>query len=199
MQTAVSAGFTNYQYLPVKQIDTALDYWNIMAYDYAGSWSNFVRTSSILNDPESHFNRYAQTDNQANLYGPSLSGYSTDAAMSWYLSNGATAAKINLGIPAYGRAFEMTKGIGSAFNGIGPGSIEAGVYSYKDLPLAGATVYENTTDVTSYSYDAAKQEFVSYDTPNIVKLKAEYVQKKGFGGTMFWDVCKPSSHPSCRS
>lgn len=70
-----------------------------MAYDYAGSWSNF-------------------TDNQANLYGPSLSGYSTDAAISWYLTKGATAAKINLGIPLYGRAFENTKGIGSPYNGV---------------------------------------------------------------------------------
>jgi GH18 family chitinase len=38
--------------------------------------------------------------------------------------------------------------------------------------LAGTMVYENSTDVTSYSYDAAKREFVSYDTPNIVKMKA---------------------------
>jgi chitinase len=44
------------------------------------------------------------------------------------------------------------------------------------------------TDVTSYSYDSSKKEFVSYDTPNIVKKKAQYVQTKGFAGSMFWEL-----------
>lgn len=68
---------------------------------------------------------------------------------------------------------------------IGPGSNNnPGIYAYKDLPLAGASVFENVTDISSYSYDAAKQEFVSYDTPNIVKLKVQYAQSKGFAGSM---------------
>jgi Chitinase len=49
-------------------------------------------------------------------------------------------------------------------------------------------VYENTTDVTSYSYDSNKRELVSYDTPHIAKLKAQYVSDKGLGGSMFWEV-----------
>lgn len=44
------------------------------------------------------------------------------------------------------------------------------------------------TDVTSYSYDAAKKELVSYDTPHIASLKAQYVQANGLAGSMFWDV-----------
>jgi chitinase len=42
--------------------------------------------------------------------------------------------------------------------------------------------------VTSYSYDSAKKELVSYDTPHIASLKAQYVVSKGLGGNMFWDV-----------
>jgi hypothetical protein len=44
------------------------------------------------------------------------------------------------------------------------------------------------TDVTSYSYDSAKQELVSYDTPNIVRAKAQYAVKRGLGGSMFWEL-----------
>lgn len=71
---------------------------------------------------------------------------------------------------------------------MGPGTIEPGVYSYKTLPLEGSSVYENTTSVASYSYDAAKHEFVSYDTPNMVKLKAQYIVEHGLAGSMFWEV-----------
>jgi chitinase len=71
---------------------------------------------------------------------------------------------------------------------VGPGTFEAGIYSYSVLPLSGAQVFENTTDVTSYSYNARKRELISYDTPHIVALKAHYVQARGLAGSMFWDV-----------
>ena len=51
------------------------------------------------------------------------------------------------------------------------------------------------TDVTSYSYDASKGELVSYDTPHIATLKAQYVQSNGLSGSMFWDV-STSLHPA---
>jgi len=140
-----------------------------MAYDYAGSWLNF-------------------TDNQANVYGGVRTNVSTDKAFKWYVANGATAGNINMGIPLYGRAFEDTTGLGQPYNGIGPGTIQAGIYSYSALPLAGASVSENTTDISSYSYDASKQELVSYDTPHIATLKAQYVVSNGMAGQMFWDL-----------
>ena len=82
---------------------------------------------------------------------------------------------------------------------IGPGTTEAGIYSYNALPLAGATVFENLTDVTSFSYDAAKKELVSYDTPHIASLKAKYVQDNGLSGSMFWDVSLMRSLPPSRN
>ncbi|KAG2004639.1 endochitinase [Coprinopsis cinerea AmutBmut pab1-1] len=166
---AVGAGPAGYSNLKVAQMDRAMDYWNLMAYDYAGSWLTWA-------------------DNQANFYGGARTGYSTDAALKWYISQGATKSKINVGMPLYGRAFQNTDGLGAPYSGIGPGTIEPGIYSYKALPLAGGQVYENKTDMTSYSYDPVKRELVSYDTPNIVRMKAIYVEKNGLGGTMFWEL-----------
>lgn len=54
--------------------------------------------------------------------------------------------------------------------------------------VAGAQVYENRTDITSFSYDSAKREWVSYDTPNIIRQKAKYVQDNGLAGSMFWEA-----------
>lgn len=56
------------------------------------------------------------------------------------------------------------------------------------IAVAGAQVFENFTDVTSYSYDSASKEFVSYDTPDIASLKAQYVSDEGLAGSMFWEV-----------
>ncbi|KAJ3988917.1 glycoside hydrolase family 18 protein [Lentinula detonsa] len=169
LTAAVSANASNYQWLNIPQVDVALTYWNLMSYDYAGSWLTW-------------------SDNQANLYDGQRTGINTDMAVKGYIAAGATADKINLGIPIYGRAFEETLGIGQPYNGIGPGTFEAGVYQYKVLPLAGASVFENTTDVTSYSYNPTTEELVSYDTPNIVKTKAQYVNANGLAGAMYWDL-----------
>ncbi|KAF8919477.1 glycoside hydrolase family 18 and carbohydrate-binding module family 5 protein [Mucidula mucida] len=169
LSAAVSAGPANYANLVVPQMNSALTFWNLMAYDYAGSWLTYA-------------------DNQANVYGGARTGVSTDAAIKYFTGAGATASKITMGIPLYGRAFENTDGIGQPYSGIGPGTIEAGVYSYETLPLAGATVFENSTDVTSYSYDSSKKELVSYDTPNVVKTKAQYINDKGLAGSMFWEL-----------
>ncbi|PPQ99959.1 hypothetical protein CVT24_009538 [Panaeolus cyanescens] len=166
---AVAAGPANYANLKVPQMNAAMNYWNVMAYDYAGSWLTF-------------------SDNQANVYGGARTGFSTDAAIKFYTGAGAPANKLVMGMPLYGRAFENTDGLGLPYSGIGPGSIEAGVYSYKALPLAGARVFENTTDITSYSYDSSKRELVSYDTPNIIKLKTQYIKSQGLAGSMFWEL-----------
>ncbi|KAJ3487291.1 hypothetical protein NLI96_g3646 [Meripilus lineatus] len=169
LTAAVPAGAANYANLVVPQMNAALDYWNLMAYDYAGSWLTYA-------------------DHQANLYGGERTGVSTDAAVKFYVANGASAGKITMGLPLYGRAFENTNGIGQSYNGIGPGTFEAGVYNYNALPIAGAQVFENTTDVTSYSYDSAKKELVSYDDPHIAQLKAQYIVEKGLAGAMFWEL-----------
>ncbi|KAG8221561.1 glycoside hydrolase superfamily [Butyriboletus roseoflavus] len=169
LTAAVSAGSQNYAYYPVPQLDRVLTYWNLMAYDYAGSWLTFA-------------------DNQANLYGGSRTGVSTDAAVKHYISSGATPRKLAMGIPLYGRAFENTNGIGQSYSGIGPGTLQAGVYSYKDLPIPGARVFEDLEDVTSYSYDPIKRELVSYDIPDIVRIKAEYIMSKSLAGCMFWEL-----------
>ncbi|KAJ3936331.1 MAG: glycosyl hydrolases family 18-domain-containing protein [Lentinula lateritia] len=171
LTAAVSANASNYQWLNIPQVDAALTYWNLMAYDYAGSWLSW-------------------SDNQANLYDGQRTGINTDMAVKGYIAAGATVNKINLGIPIYGRAFEETSGLGQPYNGIGPGTFEAGVYQYKVLPLAGASVFENTTDVTSYSYNPTTEELVSYDTPNIVKMKAQYVNANGLAGAMYWDLIR---------
>ncbi|CAE6500768.1 unnamed protein product [Rhizoctonia solani] len=169
LSAAVPAGAANYQNLLASDMNKYLTMWNLMAYDYAGAWSSV-------------------SDDQANLYGGSGSGSSTDTAISWYTSNGVPANKIALGIPLYGRSFQNTAGIHQSYSGVGTGSAESGIYDYKALPPDGSEVVENTTMVSSYSYNPSTKELVSYDTPTIAKMKAQYIAKKGLAGGMFWEL-----------
>lgn len=52
------------------------------------------------------------------MYGGTRTNVSTDAAVRHYTASGATASKINLGMPLYGRAFENTNGIGQPYSGV---------------------------------------------------------------------------------
>jgi len=174
LSAAVSAGPTHYAEYDFGKVDGPIDFWNLMAYDYSGSWSNF-------------------TADMANLYYGETTGFNTDQAITAFIKGGATPAKITLGLPLYGRAFVGTAGMYETFTGLGTadtanGSWEAGVYDYKNLPLAGAKVTENTTNVASYSYDATAQQLISYDTPNIIKLKTQYLMDKKLGGSMWWEA-----------
>jgi GH18 family chitinase len=41
--------------------------------------------------------------------------------------------------------------------------------------------------VASWSYDAAKREMISYDTPAIIAKKARLIHQEGLGGSVWWE------------
>jgi chitinase len=143
-----------------------------MAYDYSGSWDTNAGHDA---------NFFPSTDN------PASTPFSTSKAIDDYIAAGVSASKIVLGMPLYGRAFEATDGPGKPFQGVGQGTWEAGVYDYKALPLAGAQVTENMDLVASWSFDPAKREMISYDTPGVIAKKAQLIQQRGLAGGMWWE------------
>ncbi|CAK4033673.1 glycoside hydrolase family 18 [Lecanosticta acicola] len=173
LSAAVPAGPQNYQNLAIAEMDQYLDLWNLMAYDYAGSFSTYSGHQANL---------YASSDNA------NSTPFNTDQAIQYYLDNGVTPSKLLLGMPLYGRAFEMTTGPGQTYSGIGSGSWENGVWDYKALPKAGATEYFDPNVGASWSYDASTQEMISYDTPTAAAAKLQYIQSRGLGGGMWWEA-----------
>ena len=143
-----------------------------MAYDYSGSWDQIA-------------------GNDANLFASNSESSSTpfngDQAVQHYKSSGVDPRKIILGMPLYGRAFTNTRGLGQSFYGVGGGSWESGIWDYKALPQPGATEHVLGQEVASFSYDQEKQLLISYDVPDVIKSKADYVKAQRLGGGMWWE------------
>lgn len=41
--------------------------------------------------------------------------------------------------------------------------------------------------VASYSYNPSTREMISYDTVEVASLKADYINKNGYLGAMYWE------------
>ncbi|PPQ98625.1 hypothetical protein CVT24_003958 [Panaeolus cyanescens] len=163
---AAPCGPEHYQKLQIAEMDKHLDFWNLMAYDFAGSW-----------DPVS--------GHQANLFNGTINA---SAAVDHYIASGVARDKLVLGIPLYGRSFLNTDGVGKPFSGLGPGTWESGVYDYRALPLPGSTVNHDKKSVASWSYDATKKELISFDSEDVAKWKGQYIKRENLGGSMFWEL-----------
>ncbi|KAJ3570324.1 hypothetical protein NP233_g4476 [Leucocoprinus birnbaumii] len=165
-QVAAPCGPQNYTLLDIAGMDKSLDFWNLMAYDFSGSW-----------DTAAH--------NQANVYGTPIN---SNDAVQYYHSKGVAFSKLVLGVPLYGRSFTNTGGLNKAFNGVGIGTWEAGVYDYRCLPLPGSKVTDDSKNIASSEYNGSTKELVSYDDENVAKWKGQYIKKEGLGGSMFWEL-----------
>lgn len=164
--TVTGPGPFGYQHLHLAEMDQYVDFWNLMAYDYAGPWSRV-------------------TANQANLFAslpsPASTPFNTKAIVEYYISQGILPAKIVLGMPLYGHAFNNTTNrLGEPFNG-------TSTYSVKDLPLSGATEYYDISTGSCYSYDPIQRQVVSYDSIPVAKQKAAWIRDTRLGGAMFWE------------
>ncbi|KAI1320335.1 glycoside hydrolase superfamily [Xylariaceae sp. FL0255] len=173
LTVACPAGAKNYDNMDLAGMDRYIDFWNLMAYDYAGSWDSVA-------------------GHQANLFRssktPAATPFDTESAVQAYMHKGGVASnKIVLGMPIYGRAFSSTEGPGTPFSGIGEGTWEAGVHDYKKLPLPNSQVHLDETAGATYCYDPATKTMVTYDTVPMQRRKAEYVKEKGLGGAMWWE------------
>lgn len=115
---ASSCGPDNYHRMKLREMDSYLDFWNLMAYDFAGSWDPLAA-------------------HQANLLpsrtSPASTPFSAEAAIRYYTETAGIAShKIVLGMPLYGRIFANTDGPGASYSGVGgEGSWEPGVWDYK--------------------------------------------------------------------
>jgi len=168
LTTALPAGEWALQHIPLGEASRYLNFINLMAYDYAGSWT-----------PASGHHAQLYTPNNPHSDAARISG---QTAVSYLRSKGVPAEKIVFGVPTYGRSFLGTNNVGQAYIGHGG---EEGTFEYKDLPRPGSTEYVDEGCGAAYctGHDGG---FVSYDNPDTVRQKVGFVKQHGLGGIFFW-------------
>lgn len=159
--------------LPVSAMDRYLSFWNVMCYDFSGNWSE-------------------RTGYHSNLFGGTLSA---DAAITAYLEAGVLLRKLILGMPAYGRGFEVASSdwLDQPFSKCSG----EGTWDYRTLPIG--TEQFDPRKVAASCYDPASGVVVVYDNQQSARIKAMYVRLKRLGGGMWWDSSGDPYHDSSRS
>ncbi|GFZ29516.1 hypothetical protein CSC2_00420 [Clostridium zeae] len=146
-----SSDFVN-TWTEMAKVKDIVDYINLMTYDFTNG--------NTLN---------------ANTYNSSLatSGLSCESAVNTYLNAGVPAAKLNLGMPFYGR------------------TTSGGWPTYTEL-------VNNYINKNGYvrQWDSAAQEpyltlngqfAITYEDPQSIAVKDSFIKSKGLGGAMFWE------------
>ncbi|KAL3425342.1 glycosyl hydrolase family 18 protein [Phlyctema vagabunda] len=163
LTAALPAGQWALQNINLYQAQQYLDLINLMAYDFAGSWSE-------------------KSGHHAQLYARHHGEPSGSSAVDYVVSTGFPASKILLGVPVYGRSFLNASGPHQNYTGNGG---EEGTFEYKVLPRSGTQEFVDASAVAAWC-SGGDGGFVSYDNPETVRMKARYVKQQRLGGLFYW-------------
>lgn len=176
LSTIASGGFRNY--LEVNNLGEAqeyLDFINIMAYDF------YTAGDAI-------------TGHHANLFPNGAKGRSAQTTVEEHLEFGVPAEKLVLGVPFYGR---MWKGVDPTDNGLfKKGKFEMGLPYHQVFALSRNSAYSRFWDSKAsapYLFSLLDSAWVTFEDPESLALKMEFVKKKGLAGAMFWEMSEDNT------
>lgn len=155
----------------LENVHPHLDEIHIMTYDFHdGAWGE---TTSKF---------------QCNPRKSEFSSFSCEEAADYYLSRGVPSTKLFIGAAFYSRGYNNTDGIGKPASGGSPDkSWDVGSVDYKQLPLPGATEYNDPISKAAYSYDPVRRVVNTYDNTVSVIEKCKIIYEKNLGGCIVWE------------
>jgi len=87
-----------------------------------------------------------------------------------------------LGIPAYGRSFVGANNIGQPYSSCAG---QEGTFEYRHLPRPGAEEHVDAQVGAAYCV-GGDGGFVTYDNPQTVRMKADFVKQNRLAGIFYW-------------
>lgn len=160
---------------PVGDVHAFVDYVNLMTYDFRvpGAEPEAGHNANLLTNPADP------------------SGLSAERAVREFLAAGVPPQKLVLGVPFYGRAWEVKNADygplyqpGKPASGFGHGSYAV----LRELPAqAGWLRLWDDAAQAAWLWNPERRVFVSYEDPRSLRLKCKLVRERGLGGVMFWE------------
>lgn len=168
LTAAISASTWRQTAIDFEKLSPVMDYWYLMAYDYAWARQKTVYYPANL---------FPSTSNPKTTE----SGVNTDATVKSMLSRNVPPEKIVMGIPAYAKHYKNVElgGSMSVINHQEPPSVRS--LNYNGLQVA---CDEEVAQCTGINKET--KELFIFDTALTVDLKVQYVKEKSLAGTFFW-------------
>ncbi len=173
LTAALPAEAELYEQLELKKISAYLDVLAIMAYDE--HWSTELLSnlqSALFHDP-------------ADPSTPPLDIRYGDYAVRGFLAAGVPREKIVFGVPFYGKGWAVAKDENHGLYQAATGPVDA--ISYRQLEAlsnADRHYLENAATCTLWN----QGKFWSYDCPEAMRAKMDYIRRLELGGVMFWEL-----------
>ena len=185
--TIAAGAFDDYlAHTEMNKVQQYVDAINLMAYDYTmpSISSTTDHSAPLFADPAAHRPQ------------------SADASVRAFSLAGVPSRKILLGVPFYGRVWaQVADRNHGLFQPGKPAPGDAAPYSViqQNMLNRGFTRYWDQAAEAPYLYNAAAQEFVSYDDAESLAIKCRYVKSHQLGGVMFWESTDDPSGVLVRS
>ena len=173
--TIASADREYFEHTEMDKLHVYLDWINVMSYDFFNSLT-------------------PTTGHHAGLYRAAAAGpidRDADASVKQHLAAGIPAGKIVLGVAFYGRGFAGVRPIGNGLRQ--PYERFESAHDYSELAdkfigRQGFVRYWDDRAKAPYLWNSASRTFITYDDPQSIRIKAQYVKAHHLGGMMFWEL-----------
>jgi len=166
-----------------------VNWFNVMTYNYAGSWNTYTGYNSPLYAPPHDLNQQK----------------SCETSIKTYYNEGIPNHKLVIGAAFYGQAWKVISSTNNGFNQEGTTNIkgessdEDGIWTYRGLRKKKIlSSYNSATspwirtwhnDVKSPTlFNPKTMHYISYDDPDSMCERVNYVKKKKLAGFMMWEI-----------
>jgi len=168
---AVSPGDYYAQWLDYKEMDKYVNFYNVMTYDFHGSWSDHCGHNAPL---------YSGKDGFDNGSCASAIDYIVN-------TRGVKAEKVNLGIPFYGRKFLTCS---QMYEKCSSGCSDEYLNYYDIHKLIGYGWVEKWDEdsFVPYLIQPGGKNIISYDNARSIRAKVDFAKNKNLGGVFVWEI-----------
>lgn len=177
--TIASADREYFDFTQMDRLHVYLDWINVMSYDFFNSLT-------------------PTTGHHAGLYASAFAApgdRNADASVQQHLAAGIPAQKLVLGVAFYGRGFA---GVAPLHDGVNqPYQHFEAAHPYAELvdkfiDRGGFVRGWDAQAQAPFLWNTQTHAFITYDDPQSIAIKAQYVRKHHLGGIMFWELSQDS-------